>query len=127
MDAKLAAAFSRIATRETASNILLDKEVMAVQCKLLKGRQIYKMLFDRFQIAEAEGAVLDFRDLLNVRLKGDNLEKLWTECETALMGLRERPTDAILEFSYSHALGALRSLSRKLWGIQPLRGRRGDL
>ena len=69
MDAKLAAAFSRIATGELASKILLEKERLALKSKLLKGRQIYKMLFNHYRIAEAEGAVLDFRDLPNVRMK----------------------------------------------------------
>ncbi len=64
LDTNLAAAFSRIATGELASKILLEEDHLALAGKLLKGRRAYKMLFDHFRIAEAEGAVLDFRDLL---------------------------------------------------------------
>jgi hypothetical protein len=76
---------------------VLEKERLALKGKLLKGRQIYKMLFNHYRVAEAEGAVLEFRDLLNVRMKGDNIEKCWSEFELMLMGLKERPTDNILE------------------------------
>ncbi len=77
LHAKLAAVFSRIATGEFASKFLLANERRALQGKLLKGRQIYKMLFDHVRISEAEGAVLDLCDLLDVRVNGDNLEKFW--------------------------------------------------
>jgi hypothetical protein len=97
LDAKLAAAFSRIATGEIASKILLEKERLALKGRLLKGRQIYKMLFNHYRVAEAEGAAFDFRDLLNVRMKGDIIDKFWNEFEMMLMGLKERPSDTILE------------------------------
>ena len=50
LDAKLAAAFSRIASGEIATRIVLEKERLALKGKLLKGRQIYKMLFNHIEL-----------------------------------------------------------------------------
>ena len=53
------------------------------------------MIDEHFRMSEADGAVYDMEHLLNVKLRGDNLEKFMVEWETVLSGILhgEQPDD----------------------------------
>ena len=72
LDAKLAAALTKIATGELGRRITLMVEQEASKERMLKGRQILWMIHDNHKLDEERGALYDFTDLLAIRLKGDN-------------------------------------------------------
>ena len=48
-------------------------------------------------MSETEGAILEFEDLLNVRLHGDNIQKYINDWEMTISGLNKVPNEEVLE------------------------------
>ena len=74
---------------------MLEEEAQQ-QDAMVKGRQIAWKLYQRFKLSEAEGAILEFGDLLEVKLKGDNLRGFLNAWEFTLLSLKQMPSDAIV-------------------------------
>ena len=55
------------------------------------------MLYDLFKVSTNEGTLLDWEEILQVHLKGDNISQFLTDCETTLLNIQEPPTDSMLE------------------------------
>ena len=55
------------------------------------------MVDEHFRMSEADGAAYDVEHLLNVKLRGDHLEKFISEWETILSGIKhgEQPDEII--------------------------------
>ena len=84
LDAKLAAALSRTLQGDLAQQVNLVKERHAGDGKFLKGRQILWYIHRHFKVSEADGALLDFDDLLHVQLHGDDLRSFMTRTGLSL-------------------------------------------
>ena len=63
----------------------------------MKERQILHMVYQHYPISETEGAVLDFRDLMDVKLRGDDLRRFLNDWGLTLAGMKSVPEDTILE------------------------------
>ena len=113
LDAKLAAAVTRIISGDFARKVQLGK-LKAFESKgyRLAGRQLLSMTDEHFRMSEADGAVYDMEHLLNVKLRNDNLDKFMVDWETVLSRIKtdEQPGDVIKhtlvlrELRESHAL-----------------------
>ena len=77
--------------------INVEKERLALLGLFLKGRQILFRMYQHFRISEAEGSVLDFQDLMQVRMKNDDLRTFLTDWEMVLTGMARIPDEDILE------------------------------
>ena len=97
LDAKLAAALSRILTGDLLHQVNLLKERYAKMGLLLKGRQILWQIYKHYKISEADGALLDLRDLLAVTLHGDNLRAFMRDWESVLNAMKEIPEHKLLK------------------------------
>ena len=67
---------------------------------MLGGRQIAWHIYRHFRLAKADGAILEFKDLLNVKLKGDNLMAFENDWDYVLGGLEKIPEEQVLESLY---------------------------
>ena len=92
---------------EFRRSIQTKEERAAKQGKMLNGRQIYWYIDDHFRISEVEGAVMEFTDLLDLELVGDNLQAFENDWETVWEGMRELPTDTVAERLYRRQLEKL--------------------
>ena len=63
----------------------------------LTGRQITWMLYDYFKVSSNDGTLLDWNEILNVELKGDNLAQFQTDWEQTMLSINEIPTESMLE------------------------------
>jgi hypothetical protein len=97
LDAKLATALGNILTGELARQINVVEERLALQMKMIKGRQIAWMIFEHFRITETEGAILEFEDLIAIELRGDNIKQFLNDWESCLINLKAVPPPEILE------------------------------
>ncbi len=97
LDAKLAAALSKILQGELARQVNIRKEKMASTGRLMKGRQILWLLYQHFKISQAEGSLLEFQDLLNVKLQGDGLRTFLNDWDSVLLAMAQEPPVEILE------------------------------
>ena len=55
-------------------------------------------------MTRTEGALLEFQDLMNVELQGDNVVKFDNDWDTTLAGMKELPAITILECLYRKQL-----------------------
>ena len=106
LDAKLAAAFSKVVQGDLSHRINPLKDQLAAQRRLVKGRQILLMVCQHNQINAAEGAILDFVDLLNVRLHRDDLRSFLADGETVLPGIAKTPENGVLEALFKKQLSS---------------------
>eukprot|EP00973_Karenia_brevis_P078303 10872838-Karenia_brevis.AAC.1 len=70
---------------------------MALDKKMVKGRQIAHIVFHHYELTATEGAVLEFSDLISVELKSDNLATFLTDWEYTICGMRATPPADIME------------------------------
>ena len=104
LDAKLAAARTKIVTGELGSRTTLMVEQEASHKRMLKGRQILWMIHDNSKLDEERSALCDFTDLLAIRLKGDSqIESFMTTWESVLSALTDPPNIPSLRFCFSNS------------------------
>ena len=72
--------------------------------KFFAGRRISWFIYERFKLSTEDGAILEFEDLLQVELKGDNVRAFQNDWEFLLSGLRHLPTPGIMESLYRKQL-----------------------
>ena len=83
--------------------------------RMVNGRQILWMIYDYHKYDEEYGAVLNFTDLLAVRLKSDaGFEGFMTSWESVLAGMAEPPAESILEPFFLEQLRASTVLKEEL-------------
>ena len=56
--------------------------------KMLKGRQLGYLIFRQFKRDNVEVGMTEFRDLQNIRLKGDNLSAFVNEWDACIYGMQ---------------------------------------
>ena len=72
----MGAGLQKAARGELARQITLVEETEAKAGRLLKGRQILKMVYEAHKLDEAIGQVFDIENVVSTTLKGDNLAKI---------------------------------------------------
>ncbi len=73
LDAKLAAALTKIISGEFATQVVAFKEAEAGRGNLLKGRQLLFKLYEYFGIHETEDRIINLESLVALQLQGDDL------------------------------------------------------
>ena len=68
--------------------------------RFLRGRQIAYMIYEYLVVTGTHEAFLDFSDLLNLSLRGDDVRGFDTRCDEVLLSVRQVPSDEILESFY---------------------------
>ena len=111
LDAKLAAAISKIAQGDLSQRINLLKDRKAHDGKYVTGRQMLFMIFEHYRISAEDGALLDLEDLMCVRLHNDDLRSFLSDWENVLTAMKDVPNVSILETLFRKQL--TRSLSLK--------------
>jgi hypothetical protein len=91
LDAKVAAGFSKILHGDLAKQIQLLEEKGESSKKLFKGRRIAWYIKDHFRINTDQGAVLDFSDLIAVRMPGQDIKRYLHDWESVLLAINEPP------------------------------------
>ena len=71
LDAKIAAGLSEILHGEFQRKINILEERLAMEGRLLGGRQLAWLILQNFKLTEQEGLVLTFAQLIEVQLEGD--------------------------------------------------------
>ena len=84
LDTKLGAALQKAARGDLVRQITLTEEKEAKEGRLLKGRQILKMIYEAHKLNEEIGQVFDIENILSTTLKGDKLAKLLQDWDTVL-------------------------------------------
>ena len=98
LNAKLSTALTRCFTGEFARKMqIVEEEYLKRTKKLLKGRQLGWYMDQHFTLGDAEGMVLEFQDLAKVKLLGDNLSGFQNDWDWTISGMKEIPSDTILE------------------------------
>ena len=97
LDAKVAAGLSKILHGDLAKQIQLLEEKAEAEKRLLKGRQIAWYIKDYFRINADQGAVLDFSDLIAVRMQGSDIKRYLHDWESVLLAINQTPDAVILE------------------------------
>jgi len=97
LDAKIASALFDILTGEFKRRVQNLEEKASRLGKMMTGRQLAWLIYDKMRTSEADGSLLEITDLINVELKGDNLPALINDWDAALEGQSHEPSEAIKE------------------------------
>ena len=100
LDAKVAAAFSKILHGALAKQIQLLEEKAEAEKRLLKGRQIAWYIKDYFRINADHGAVMDFSDLITVKMQGSYVKEYLHDWASVLLAINKTPDAVILELLF---------------------------
>ena len=75
-----------------------EKERLANPPRMIKGHQLLWMVHDYRKYDEEIGAIMDIKDLMSVKLKGDaGLESFMNSWEMVLAAMQDVPPESILE------------------------------
>ena len=97
LDAKVAAGLSKILHGDLAKQIQLLEEKAEAEKRLHKGRQIAWYIKDYFGINADHGAVMDFSDLIAVRMQGSDIKRYLHDWESVLLAINQTPDAVTLE------------------------------
>ena len=74
LDFKIASGLMKVMQGDFKKRISMDDEEHQLRFgRMLTGRQIWWKIFQHFKISELETSVMEFTDLCNLELRGDNL------------------------------------------------------
>ena len=104
VDAKLAAALSVAVHGEFARQIHILQEKWGNKGMLLKGRQILWHVHRHYKASEVDGQLLEYDDLLAVRLHQDDLRRFLNDWEMTMSGMKRVPDDDLLETLFRREL-----------------------
>ena len=97
LDAKLAAAITRIAQGDLGNRINLLMERKAKAGKMVTCRQMLFLVYEQYRISEVDGALLGLEDIMLVRLHNDDLRNFLYDWENVLAAIADQPSDDVLE------------------------------
>jgi hypothetical protein len=102
LDAKLNTALldSGVVSGELARKVKLMEEELALNGEMLGGRQIAWMVFQYYKIGKIEGALYEFKDLMNTKMYNNNLETFQHDWDSVLIGMVTAPDKETLESMY---------------------------
>ena len=76
---------------------MLIEEELQLKDQMLNGRQLAWLVFQNYQRSDVEVGMTDFKDLMSVELKNDNLVAFLTEWDTCILGMKKVPEEETLE------------------------------
>ena len=94
---KVAAGLLRILQGEFRRKVMILQEARQLEAKVLNGRQIAFLFFQEYRRPEEDARIYDLRDLMAVKLTGDNLPGFVNAWNLCLMGMQNVPDDPVLE------------------------------
>ena len=100
LDAKLAAAMTKLSHGELGRlfSLATERERLADPPRMIKGRHLLWMVHDYHKFDEEIGAIMDIKDLMSVKLRGDaGLETFMNSWDMVIAGMQELPVESILE------------------------------
>ena len=99
LNAKIGTGLSEIFLPNYRFNMQINmiETKMELTNEMMTGRAMARAMHDWFKLDEVDGAMLDFSDLLKVKLQGDDLEKFINSWEMTLAGTKEIPLDEYME------------------------------
>ena len=88
---KLSSALHKLITGELEQRVQLIEEKLMHENDLLNGRQLLWLVFNEYKRNDVEVGMTDFEDLMNLRIRGNNLELFVAEWDRCLFGMRDQP------------------------------------
>ena len=104
LDAKLAAAITRVAQGDLSNRINLMMDRKAKAGKMVTGRQMLFLVYEQYRISEVDGALLGLEDLMHVRLHNDDLRNFLYDWENVLAAIADQPSDDVPETFFKQQL-----------------------
>ena len=83
-------------------NIMYEVETKTK--RMLNGRQITWLIYDKHKISRYEGAVSEWEEVLSMQMQGDNLLKFRNDWRAMYMRLNKPPEEAMMELLLSRQL-----------------------
>ena len=98
-DAKFGFGLTKICKGEFLRRLQVHEERAALMTppRMIKGRQIFWPILQRFKLSDIDHALQEFKDLTKVELKGVSLVAFLHDWEYVLAGIDEMPTERYLE------------------------------
>ena len=75
LNSKVSASLGRNLNGDLGRKVNVLEEKATLEGKMLKGRQTLWIIYESYNISDTEGAILEFRDLLNNHVKNENLRQ----------------------------------------------------
>jgi hypothetical protein len=98
LDARIATAFGKILTGVLKRRVKVeDDKLFSSELRYLGGREIAWMVYQHFKVTDVQGAILGIEDLVNVKLKNDNILEFLDEWDYVFCGLKEEPSATTTE------------------------------
>ena len=82
---------------DLAKQIQLLEEKAEAEKRLFKGRQIAWYIKDYFRINADHGAVMEFSDLIAVKMQDSDIKKYLHDWESVLVAINQPPDAVLLE------------------------------
>ena len=96
IDAKIAAAVSRIQKGELAKVITSKKKEAARLLRRISGRQQLRIVYDQYKLDAEDGQLFDIEDLMAIKFPGDDhLESFIVNWDTGLLALVDDPGEEL--------------------------------
>ena len=96
--AMMASALLSLISGELKRKVTMIEEKLIADGKLMNGRQLLFLVFQEYKRNPVEvGMMTEFRDLQNLRLKGENLRAFMDEWDMCLDGMVTQPSPAVKE------------------------------
>ena len=97
LDAKLSAACAQILVGDVGRKVGLLKEQYALKQRLLKGRQVMRLIHDHYRVPAEEVSIMNFQSLLNVHMSGNDLKTFMDDWDQVMMTLETPQDERLLE------------------------------
>ena len=114
LDTKILAQLSKVAKGELARQILTFKDTEAQGKRVVRGRQVLLMFEQYFKTNEEAGALYGTEDLLQVRLKSDDLKSFLQNWDAVIAGMKRIPDENSLKDLFLRQLRKSRRMSYDL-------------
>ena len=114
LDSKVSASLGRNLNGDLGRKINLLEEKAALAGKMLKGRQTLWLIYESYRINDTEGAILEFKDLLTIKVKNENPRQFINDWEMCLIGMKAIPSEDIMESLFITELEKCSSLKSVL-------------
>ena len=97
ISSKIQQGLEKICFGELQRVINLDREKLDKQGTWMNGRQVTWLLYQHYRINQTDVAIMDITDVINLKLKGDNVREFMGKWDTTLLHVGKRPDDEQLE------------------------------
>ena len=81
-------------------NVFFEEQRVQQEDRFLRGRQIAHMIYESFRVTGTHESILDFSDLTNVTLRGDDIQGFHTTWDEVLSSMKGTPQDHIIGSLY---------------------------